>query len=251
MLRPMPVDSDKSLDKRSRGVSRNGKRGIKRLWTASHFWFEGRLERVVVALAYRRLHYSSACVQTRWLGSQALKNPLDLWIYQEIITETRPEVIVETGTAHGGSAAYLASICELLGSGEVISIDITPISPDYPKHSRITYLGGRSSTTEELIKEVRKRTEGKRTMVILDSDHSESHVTAELEIYAPLVSPGCFLIVEDTAIGLVMRDQLPGPAQALKKFLSGSRDFEVDATRERYLLTNLPGGYLRRREATA
>jgi cephalosporin hydroxylase len=250
MLRPMLAHSNDPLDKRLREVSRRGKRRIKRLWTVFHYWVERRLERVVVALAYRRLHYSSACIQTRWLGSRALKNPLDLWIYQEIINETRPDVIVETGTAHGGSAAYLASICELLESGEVISIDIAPVSPDYPKHPRITYLGGRSSTVDEVVKDVRKRTEGKRTMVILDSDHSERHVTAELEVYAPLVSPGCFLLVEDTIIGLVDRDELPGPAQAVKKFLSRSGDFEVDTTRERYLLTSLPGGYLRRREVT-
>lgn len=75
-------------------------------------------------------------------------------------------------------------------------------------------------------------------------------MTAELEVYAPLMSPGCFLIVEDTSIGLVSRNLLPGSAESVKKLLSRSGDFEIDATRERFLITNHPGGYLRRREVT-
>jgi cephalosporin hydroxylase len=213
-----------------------------------HFWVERKLGPAVMALASRRLHYSEACSRTRWLGMSTLKNPLDLWIYQEILNETKPDVIVETGTAYSGSAAFLAGVCELMGSGEVISIDINPVSTEYAQHPRITYLGGRSSTSEEVLEEVRKRTEGKQVMVILDSDHSQAHVAAELEAYSPLVSPGYYLIVEDTNIGLVSRDLLPGPAQAVKAFLSRTREFETDFTRERYLITNHPGGYLRRRE---
>lgn len=177
-----------------------------------------------------------------------MKNPLDLWIYQEIITDTRPDVIVETGTAYSGSAAFLAGVCELLGSGDVISIDINPVSTEYAQHPRIIYLGGQSSTSKEVLDEVRERTEGKKTMVILDSDHSETHVADELEHYSPFVTPGCYLIVEDTNIGLVSRDLLPGPAQAVKAFLAQTQEFETDTSCERYLITNHPGGYLRRRE---
>ncbi len=244
----MTSSTQTSVNDRLRTVARLGRRRVKRPWTAFHFWAERRLGAPVVALANRRLHYSGACSQTRWLGARALKNPLDLWIYQEIINDTRPDVIVETGTAHGGSAAFLAGICELVGSGEVISIDIEPVSPDYPQHSLITYLGGRSSTADEVLAEVRARTKGKRTMVILDSDHSQAHVAAELKAYGPLVSPGCYLIVEDTNIGLVSRDLLPGPAQAVKTFLAQTQEFETDTSCERYLITNHPGGYLRRRE---
>ena len=110
MLMRMLAHSHNPLDKRLREVFRKGKRRIKRPWTVFHFWVERRLGRVAVALTSRRLHYSSACAQTRWLGTRTHKNPLDFWIYQEIINETRPDVIVETGTAYGGSAAYLASI---------------------------------------------------------------------------------------------------------------------------------------------
>jgi len=101
--------------------------------------------------AGRLFYRSSAWSETWWLGVQVLKNSLDLWIYQEIMAETRPEVIVETGTYKGGSALYLASICDLLGVGEVVSVDIRPVSDEYPSHPRITYHGGRSSTDPEVV----------------------------------------------------------------------------------------------------
>ena len=88
-------------------------------------------------------------------GAQALKNPLDLWVYQEIVYETRPELIVETGTYRGGSALYLASLCDLMGHGEVVSIDVEPMRDDYPAHPRVTYLAGRSSTDPAVVEEVR------------------------------------------------------------------------------------------------
>jgi cephalosporin hydroxylase len=235
---------------RLRVVARIGRHRLKRPWTLFHFWVERVLGAPVMALAMRRIHYSDACARTRWLGTRTHKIPLDLWIYQEIIEETRPDLIVETGTAYGGSAAFMAAICELVGNGEVVSIDINPVSPDYPEHPRLTYLGGRSSVSEDVLADVRRLAEGKRTMVVLDSDHSQAHVAAELEAYGPLVSQGCYLIVEDTSIGLVSRDLLPGPTQAVRQFMSATDDFEIDASRERFMITNNPGGYLRRREST-
>ncbi len=80
-----------------------------------------------------------------------------------------------------------------------------------PPHPRITYLGGRSSTDPDVVAEVRARAEGKRTLVILDSDHSQAHVEAELAEYAPLVPVGCYVIVEDSNIGQIRKDLLPGP----------------------------------------
>ena len=105
-----------------------------------------RLDRAAVSRAHDVLYRSDAWTDATWLGAQALKNPLDLWVYQEIMAETRPELVVETGTYRGGSAFFLASICDLLGAGEVLSLDIEPVRDDYPKHARITYFGGRSST---------------------------------------------------------------------------------------------------------
>ena len=184
--------------------------------------------------------------EATWLGAQALKNPLDLWVYQEIMVETRPELIVETGTYRGGSAFFLASICDLLGAGEIVSIDIEPVRDDYPAHPRITYLGGRSSTDPDVLATIRERAEGKRTLVVLDSDHSQAHVEAELAEYASLVPVGGYVIVEDSNIGQIRKDLLPGPLEAIEVFLGRTDRFEIDRRREKFLITFNPSGYLRR-----
>ena len=205
-----------------------------------------RLDRAAISRTHEAFYASNAWTQATWLGTQALKNPLDLWIYQEIIAETRPDVVVETGTYRGGSAHFLASVCDLLGAGEVISIDIEPEREDYPQHPRITYLAGRSSTDTDVLAEVRRRVEGRRTLIVLDSDHSQRHVAAELEAYAPLVPVGCYLVVEDSNIGQIRKDLMPGPLQAIETFLAGRSDFEIDREREKFLLTFNPSGYLKR-----
>ena len=192
------------------------------------------------------LYLSDAWNHARWLGAQALKNPLDLWIYQEIMWETQPELVVETGTYRGGSALYLASLCDLMGRGEVVSIDVEPRRDDYPEHPRITYLAGRSSTDPEVVEEVRGRAAGRRLLVILDSDHSQEHVEAELEAYAPLVPVGCYVIVEDSNIGQIRKDLMPGPFEAIETFLAGTDEFVIDREREKFLITFNPSGYLRR-----
>ena len=124
---------------------------LRRAKNAVDFRVGRRLDRAAIARAHDVFYASNAWTQATWLGSQALKNPLDLWVYQEIMAETRPDVVIETGTYRGGSAHFLASVCDLLGSGEVVSIDIEPQRDDYPQHPRITYLGGRSSTDPEVL----------------------------------------------------------------------------------------------------
>ena len=187
--------------------------------------------------------------ETYWLGHHVLKCPLDLWIYQEILFEVRPDLVVETGTYRGGSALFLASMCDLLGRGEVVSIDSAK-QKGRPRHRRITYLTG-SSTSEAILRRVRRRARGKkRVVVVLDSGHSQEHVLAELRAYAPLVTPGSFLIVEDTNLNgrPVERDHGPGPAEAVAAFLAENTGFVRDEGREKFLLTFNPGGYLRKRE---
>ena len=137
------------------------------------------------------------------------------------MAETRPELIVETGTYRGGSAHFLASRLRPPRGGGGVSIDIEPRREDYPQHPRITYLGGRSSTDPDVVAEVRGAWQGGRTLVILDSDHSQKHVEAELEVYAPLVPVGCYLIVEDSNIGRIRKDLMPGPLEAIETFLAG------------------------------
>ena len=201
--------------------------------------------------AFHRLYYyahETTWTQTRWLGTSALKCPFDLWIYQEILFETRPDLVVETGTNAGGSAFYLASIFDLIGHGNVVTVDIEA-HRGRPEHERIRYLHG-SSTSETILEEVTSVARGaERVMVILDSDHSRDHVLRELELYAPLVTPGCYLIVEDTNVNghPVVPGFGPGPMEALTAFLATTGDFEVDRSREKLLLTFNPSGYLRRR----
>jgi cephalosporin hydroxylase len=205
-----------------------------------------RLDRAAVSRAHDVFYGSDAWTKATWLGTQALKNPLDLWVYQEIMAATRPELVVETGTWRGGSALYLASICDLLGEGEIVSIDVAPMRDDYPRHPRVTYLAGRSSTDPEVVEEVRARAQGRRTLVILDSDHSQAHVEDELAAYAPLVPVGCYLVVEDSNIGQIRKDLMPGPLQAVERFLARTDEFEIDREREKFLITFNPSGYLRR-----
>jgi cephalosporin hydroxylase len=217
-------------------------RGVK----AARFRVNRKLDRSAIARAHEVFYESDAWTKATWLGTQALKNPLDLWIYQEIVVETQPELIVETGTYRGGSAHFLASVCDLVGRGEVVSIDVEPARDDYPVHPRITYLAGRSSTDPGVVAEVAERAAGRPILVVLDSDHSQAHVEAELAAYAPLVPLGCYLIVEDSNIGQIREDLMPGPLQAVESFLSRRDDFEIDREREKFLITFNPSGYLRR-----
>lgn len=202
-----------------------------------------------VTEAFHRLYYDTAVWKdTYWLGTPAQKCPLDLWVYQEILHEQRPDLILETGTAHGGSALYLASLCDLLGRGEIVTVDIYPIE-DRPVHDRITYLTG-SSTAPEAVSELERLADGRESvLVILDSDHSRDHVLDELRIYSRFVSPGGYLIVEDTNVNghPVFAEHGPGPMEAVDEFLAETDEFEVDASREKFFMTFNPRGFLRKR----
>jgi cephalosporin hydroxylase len=184
---------------------------------------------------------------TRWLGRRIQKFPGDVWVYQELLSELRPDWIVETGTNWGGSAYFLASVCDLLGHGRVVTVDIDA-KPDLPEHQRITYVAG-SSTASEVVDQVRAMTNGSGTvLVVLDSDHSYEHVTEELRAYSELVTPGSYLIVEDTNIAghPVLRGLPRGPYEAVDDFLAGDTRYERDRTREKFMMTFNPGGYLKR-----
>ena len=207
-------------------------------------------EAVSVDHRFTALYYDdpSTWRSTYWLGIQTSKCPLDLWIFQEIITETRPDLIVETGTHLGGSALFLASMCDLVGNGEVLTIDVID-DDERPQHPRVSYLLG-SSTDPGVVEEATRRAvEAERVMVVLDSDHTAAHVFDELTLLAPLVTPGCYLVVEDTIVNgnPVLPDFGPGPGEAVARYLALERSlFVVDRNREKFRLTFNPGGYLRR-----
>ena len=195
-----------------------------------------------------------------WLGRPAIQFPQDLMAMQEIIWRTRPEVIVETGIAHGGSLVFSASMLALLGGErEVIGVDIDVRAHNraaieaHPLASRITMIEG-SAVDPAIGAQVRERVGGRRAMVVLDSNHTADHVARELELYAPLVPAGCFLIVMDTAVeyadpaSIVDRPWGPGnsPMTAVDAFLARERRFVVDEEYDAKLLfTVAPRGYLR------
>jgi len=182
--------------------------------------------------------------RTSWLGVPCLKCPLDLWIYQELLWELRPDVVIETGTHLGGSALFMASVLDAIGHGHVVTIDV--VAAQRPNHRRIHYVHG-SSTDEALVDRLAADWPGRR-LVVLDSDHQEAHVASELALFAPLVTVGSYLVVEDTNIN--GHPAYPtfgaGPSEAVDAFLRTTDAFDIDRSREKFLMTFNPRGYLRR-----
>ena len=194
---------------------------------------------------FHQLYFDSAVPdKASWLGHPVLKCPLDLWVYQEIVHEVRPDVIIRCGTAYGGTALFLASMLDIAGKGKIITVDIEE-KEGRPKHPRITYLHG-SSTSRQVVEQIRRLIRDEdRVMVLLDSDHTKDHILAELKTYRDFVTPGGYLIVEDTIIGHpVLPDFGPGPMEAAEEFLSDNPDFASDRGREKFYLTLNPKGYL-------
>jgi len=203
-----------------------------------------------ITSAFHKLYYyncESTWQNTYWLGTKVLKCPLDLWIYQEIIYETKPDIIIECGTARGGSALYMASICDLVNKGSILTIDIES-SKGKPHHERVTYLVG-SSVSSEMIDQLKKLIpEKSKIMVVLDSDHTKPHVIEELRIYSKLVTKDCYLILEDTNVNghPVLPQHGAGPMEALEEFLTDNDEFIVDIDRQKLHLTFNPKGYLKK-----
>lgn len=192
-------------------------------------------------------HYYYNSGRISWMGIHVLKSPMDLWIYQEIFYELQPDLLIECGTFTGGSALFYASLFDIIGNGKIITIDIDD-TPKRPEHERITYLHG-SSISEEIISKIKNEVKNKKTViVILDSDHHKEHVLKELLIYKDFVTRGSYLIIEDTNMNNhpVNPDLGPGPMEAVKEFLEINRNFEIDKSREKLLLTYNKNGYLKK-----
>jgi len=208
------------------------------------------LIRKFVVDRFTKLYYHSRpriWNNTFWFGVPIGKCPPDLWTYQEIIFETRPDIIIECGTGTGGSALFLAQHCDLMHHGRVITIDIKDI-PNRPVHERISYITG-SSIAEQTLRQIQEMISNTDTvLVILDSDHSKDHVLKELNLYCDLITPGNYIIVEDTIIGghPVKPHRKPGPMEAVKEFLKTHKNFEIDKSREKFYLTFNRNGYLKK-----
>lgn len=187
-------------------------------------------------------------LQQTWMGRTIWKNPLDCWIYQEILYDTKPEAIVELGVARGGGTLYLANLLDLLGnpSARVVGVDLELDQAAGLRHPRVRLVGG-NCLDPETLRQVKDLCRGRKTMVIADCDHAKEHVLEELRAYAPLVSVGCYYIVEDGICDVMGWPPVPGPRAACIEFLGENRDFTNDARlREKYLITYNFNGYLKR-----
>ena len=194
-----------------------------------------------------------------WLGRPIVQFPTDVVAIQELLWKVQPDVVIETGVAHGGSLMLSASLLELLGRGKVIGIDIE-IRPHnraaieaHPLKRRIELIEG-SSIAPDTLSAVRDLTgDATVVLVIFDSNHTYAHVLQELELYAPLVTAGSYLVAHDGAQAWVT--DIPsakpawkdgGPLEAIHEFLATHKEFRVDPFYTRFGITSSPDGYLRR-----
>lgn len=194
-----------------------------------------------------------------WLGRPIIQLPQDILAMQEIIWQVQPELIVETGIAHGGSLIFFASMLELIGrNGKVLGVDIeirTHNRQEIERHrlaSRINLLQG-SSIDPDTVAEVHRQAQGKKVLLVLDSNHTHSHVLQELSVYSPLVKKGSYIVVCDTSIEDLPADFFPdrpwnkgnNPKTAVHEFLRTSDRFLIDRDIDNKLLISVAyEGYL-------
>ncbi len=191
-------------------------------------------------------------MKNKWLGVLTRQNPMDIWVTQEIIVETKPDFIVETGTLYGGSALVWATILQQVNpKGRIITVDIEDLTQEAKNlplwKEKVDFFLG-SSVAPEVLEAIRKRVEGKKVLIIFDSDHHKDHVLKELFAYSPFVQVGGYIIVQDTNSNghPVTPGWGPGPMEAVEEFLAVNKHFEPDLGRERLLFTFCPRGFLKR-----
>jgi cephalosporin hydroxylase len=198
-----------------------------------------------------------------WMGAPIIQLPADIMATQEVIWATKPDIIIETGVARGGSVLFMASLLELIGKGKVIGIDIDirdhnrSLIDRHPMAKRVTLIEGPSTDAATLAKVKSGIPAGASVMVVLDSDHGREHVLAELKAYGPLVTKGCYLVVADTVLGRLDPTQTPRkrsklwlkgdePLTAVNIYLGETDRFEIDpVVNGKLILASSPGGYLR------
>jgi cephalosporin hydroxylase len=216
---------------------------------------------VVADLFTRSGWQNKLSYEVTWLGIPIIQLPEDILMVQELIWKVRPEVVIESGVAHGGALILYASILELIGRGKVIGIDIEIRKynrlaiESHPMARRISLIE-QSSVDPATLEAVRSMVSpGQRTMVMLDSNHTRDHVREELELYAPLVSPGSYLVVFDEVMTMVSDApngkpdwDTDNPLAAVEDFLAAHPEFVVDRTYERLATTYCRSGFLRRLE---
>jgi len=198
------------------------------------------------------LYYQSRG-QMEWRGSNLIKNPCDLFTLIDLLGKLKPGLIIETGTAEGGSALFMRDMLDLLNIDcQIVTIDVNPKWGVNPLEKGISSFVG-TSTDQNIYKQVKDiahkvKESGRHILVTLDSDHSEKNVSEELSLYSPLVTVGSYCIVEDTNVNghPSFSNHGPGPWEAAQKFIKLNDNFVIDNSMQNYLLTFNPDGYLKR-----
>jgi cephalosporin hydroxylase len=187
-----------------------------------------------------------------WMGTPIWKMPFDAFAIQDLIYKLKPDYVIETGTAFGGSALFYASMLKLLNHGEVITVDIekkaVPETNEIWKEKVISFIG--SSIDDDIFSEIKTIVENKKNIVLLDSWHTKEHVLKELQLYSQLIPVNSYIIVEDTHVNghPVPWKWGEGPYEAVFEFLRTHDNFAIDKDCEKLVLTNNPSGYLKRLE---
>jgi cephalosporin hydroxylase len=229
--------------------------GLVGLFTVLFASYPRELSREQVIETFQRIYYNPERFQSTYLGVMSMQYPTDNWIMQEIISEVKPDFVIETGTAEGGTALFYATILEKVNeNGKVITVDIEPHSPKVSEfktwRERVEFIKG-SSVSPEIVDSITKRVRGHKVLVTFDSNHATEHVLMELKLYSPLVSLNSYLVVQDTHLGghphrLVGMNDDEGPWVAVQAFLKTNKNFEIDHSREKHLITQNPSGFLKR-----
>jgi cephalosporin hydroxylase len=182
---------------------------------------------------------------THYCGYKVLKPPFDWIVMQDILWDTKPPLIIEIGSWEGGFALWMAHMSEAMGfDTTIIGLDITD-KPTAVKHPRIQWVIG-DATSDAVHKKVAELAGDRRGMVIEDSDHKLSTTRTLMAQYHKYVAPGCYFVVEDTCVEALQLPPNPGPLGAVTEFAAAHPEFTIDRTREKYILTYNPSGYLLR-----
>lgn len=209
----------------------------------------------IKSAAEHRLMY-----EPTWLGRPVIQFPTDIVAIQELLWQVRPDLVIETGVAHGGSLVLSASVLELIGHGRVVGVDVEIRSHNraaidaHPLRHRIELIEG-SSIADETMAAVRHAAKGAKTIVVfLDSNHSEAHVREELELYGGMVTPNSYLVAHDGAQAWVWdiprgkpEWRTDHPLTAIHEFVKSHPEFTIDPHWTRYGITSSPDGWLKKR----
>jgi cephalosporin hydroxylase len=191
-------------------------------------------------------YYQTSVVtkQVHYRGVPTWKNVFDLWVIQEIIHETQPEIVVEIGCKFGGTTLWLSDMMKTVASGSVISVDLKRPKIDFPEN--VQFIEG-DSIASGTIAQIQDLRGGHRTMLLADGNHAAEHVFKELVLYGQMVALGCYFVVEDGIVDVMDWPQYqPGPLVAVQRFLDENSSFVADERREKFILTYAPGGFLKR-----